>query len=172
MMSKLGFLSSIKFKQTTLPKLNYVYQNYEGSYENINHKFQEILSETNQVFKFSDLFGIYYEANASAGESGEEQLNKSKAAVGLIIKEIEVEKIDLMMKKFPNKYKIIETPPTICVGTQYPYFNAASLVMIINRVYPKLAQFIAEKRLEAGPGVMEIYCVNDSNPHVKILVPI
>ena len=36
---------------------------------------------------------------------------------------------------------------SLCVGTKYPYFNSASLIMIVNRVYPRLAKFIRSKKL-------------------------
>lgn len=76
------------------------------------------------------------------------------------------------MEKYPGKYKVAETPRTICVGTKYPYFSNASLVMVVNRVYPRLAKFMREKKLDGGPGILEIYAMNDPSPHVSILVPL
>ena len=58
--SKLGFLTAIKFKTVTLPPIKVVYTNYEGSYDLINTKVQEVLQDTNTVFKISSMFGIYY----------------------------------------------------------------------------------------------------------------
>lgn len=55
-----------------------------------------------------------------------------------MVKEAEIAKIDAFIKKNP-KYKKGEIPKTKCIGTKYPYFNSASLIMIINRVYPRLA---------------------------------
>lgn len=49
------------------------------------------------------------------------------------------------MKNYGDKYKTSQFPLTRCVGTRYPYFNSASLVMIVNRVYPKLAEFVKTK---------------------------
>lgn len=62
-------------------------------------------------------------------------------------------------------------PVTACVGTCYPYFNSASLVMIVNRVYPRLAEFVKVKRMNVGPGVIEIYHLLASKPYVEILAP-
>lgn len=44
--------------------------------------------------------------------------------------------------------------------------------MIINRVYPKLAEYVRNKKLQVGPGVIEIYNILTSSPHVNILVPL
>lgn len=76
------------------------------------------------------------------------------------------------MKNYGDKYKTSQFPLTRCVGTRYPYFNSASLVMIVNRVYPKLAEFVKTKKLEVGPGVIEIYHLLSSNPFVQILAPL
>lgn len=75
------------------------------------------------------------------------------------------------MNKYGSKYKTSKLPSTKCVGTKYPYFNSASLIMIVNRVYPKLAQFVKTKKLDVGPGVVEIYHLQSSNPFVQILAP-
>lgn len=76
------------------------------------------------------------------------------------------------MKKVDGKYRLKSTENTICVGTTYPYFNAVSLIMIINRVYPRLGKFLTQKKLQGGPGVIEIYRMNIAKPHVQILVPL
>lgn len=70
-----------------------------------------------------------------------------------------------------NKYKKSSLPTTICVGTRYPYFNSSSLIMIVNRVYPRLAEFVRVKKLNVGPGVIEVYHLLSSSPYVQILVP-
>ena len=61
--SKLGFLTSIKFRTATFPPAKVVYTIYEGSYEVINTKVQEVLQDANTIFKVSNLFGIYYDKN-------------------------------------------------------------------------------------------------------------
>lgn len=62
--------------------------------------------------------------------------------------------MDDFVKKFEGKYKKTQLPETKCIGTRYPYFNSASLIMIINRVYPRLAKFVRSKKLDVGPGVV------------------
>jgi hypothetical protein len=75
-------------------------------------------------------------------------------------------KTEGFMKKFSGTYKTATLPPTDCIGTQYPYFNSASLVMIVNRVYPQLANHLKSKKLYGGPGVIEVYHLISSNPYV------
>ena len=58
---KLGLLSKISFKQYTLPTSTILFTHYSGSYDTINHKFQEVISDMNKVMKFSTLFGIFYD---------------------------------------------------------------------------------------------------------------
>jgi hypothetical protein len=43
--------------------------------------------------------------------------------------------------------------------------------MIVNRVYPRLAEFVKVKRMNVGPGVIEIYHLLASKPYVEILAP-
>ena len=40
LLKKMGFLTTIKFKYMTLPKTKFVYQKYEGNYENLNDRLQ------------------------------------------------------------------------------------------------------------------------------------
>ena len=130
--SKLGFLTAIKFKTITFPHSRVIYTVYEGSYDLINTKVQEVLQDTNTVFKVSSMFGIYYDANTSNEDA-------QRAAIGILVEPIEHSKIELLQAKFGGKYKCAELPTSQCVGTKYPYFNSASLIMIVNRVYPRLA---------------------------------
>jgi hypothetical protein len=58
------------------------------------------------------------------------------------------------MNKYSDKYKKAVLPATSCVGTRYPYFNSTSFILIVNRVYPRLAEFIQTKKLDVGPGVL------------------
>jgi hypothetical protein len=39
-------------------------------------------------------------------------------------------------------------------------------------VYPRLAEFVREKKIEVGPGVIEVYHLLASRPYVEILAPI
>ena len=80
-LSKLGFLSSIKFKHTTLPPCRVVYTCYEGSYDLINTKVQEVLTDSNQFFKMSDLFGIYYERDDTDPD-------KQQASLGILVQSV------------------------------------------------------------------------------------
>lgn len=115
----------------------------------------------------SNLFGIYYEQEGNAYAPDSQQ-----AVIGVMVEEIEHCKISLLMEKFPGKYKESKLAATMCVGTKYPYFNSASLIMIVSRVYPRLAEFVKQKRLSVGPGIVEIYKLLHRSPHVEILAPL
>lgn len=58
---KMGLLTTISFKQVSLPQSNIIYTKYKGNYDTINNQVQSVLKDTTPYFKFSDLFGIYYD---------------------------------------------------------------------------------------------------------------
>jgi hypothetical protein len=76
------------------------------------------------------------------------------------------------LKHVDGKYKKSVLPLTRCVGTKYPYFNNFSLIMVITRVYPRLAKFIKEKKLQAGPGIMELYYTEAPKSCIQVMTPL
>lgn len=43
--------------------------------------------------------------------------------------------------------------------------------MIVSRVYPKLAEYVRVKKIDVGPGVVEVYHIMANSPFVEILAP-
>jgi hypothetical protein len=165
MLWKLGLMTSIRFTRIAFPQSNIIYTKYKGRYSSINTKVQEVINDTKKYFLLSELFGIYFDPKETTNPSNME------AALGIIVREDEKTKTEEFMKIFSEKYKTAVLPATSCVGTHYPYFNSASLVMIVNRVYPRLAEYVKAKKIHAGPGVLEIYHLVSSSPNVEILAP-
>lgn len=130
---KMGFLTRIKFKQVMLKQSKIVYAHFQDNYDVINTKVSEVIEETKQFFQFSNVFGIYYDPQPNGN------FNKMHAVLGVMVQTVETHRIQPFLQKYKGKYKYGEVPKTLCVGTRYPYFNSASLIMLISRVYPRLA---------------------------------
>lgn len=61
LLSKLGFLTKIAFKQVVLPGSTIVYTKYKARYDVINTKVQEVFTDVKEIFRISDVFGMYYD---------------------------------------------------------------------------------------------------------------
>lgn len=80
-----------------------VYVSYQGSYDQIQSTFMNIMQDIQTVFKVSEPFGIYYD-NPSEMENPDE----SRAILGCMVNKIELGKIPMFLSKFPAyKSKII-----------------------------------------------------------------
>lgn len=77
-----------------------------------------------------------------------------EAIIGVRVVDVESDKITSFIDKHNGKYKLGNMPKANCIGTKYPYFNSASLIMIVTRVYPRLAEYVKAKKLDVGPGVI------------------
>lgn len=58
---KLGLLTRIKFTEVKLSPSHLVFISYQGSYDQIQSAFMDIIQDIQAVFKVSDPFGIYYD---------------------------------------------------------------------------------------------------------------
>ena len=68
-----------------------------------------------------------------------ENPDESRAILGCMVNRIEQDKIPMFLSKFPSYRSKVIPNQTSCVSTKYPFFNALSMILVITRVYPKLA---------------------------------
>lgn len=68
LLSKLGFLTRITFKQVVLPASTIIYAHYMDRYDIINTKVQEVFTDVKEIFKISDVFGMYYDPDQKQPE--------------------------------------------------------------------------------------------------------
>jgi hypothetical protein len=138
-----------------------VCEKYVGDYKNtgevMDRVYQSLLD--NEKIMASRGFGLYYD-NPKIVEK-----EKLRSIVGCVLEGEYLGKKDELSKKF----RVEEIPSSWCVTTAFPYRSPLSIFMGAIRVYPKLGEYLKEKKYPGVP-IMEIYDAH--NTRIDYIVPV
>ena len=88
-----------------------------------------MLEESNQVFKVSKHFAIFYD------DPKTQKGSECRVTYGIMVNEGELSKVSQFRQDHP-RYNIGHLPNIKCQVSIFPYFNSLSYILIENRIYP------------------------------------
>jgi len=145
-----GLFTSIQIKTTDskLGPMVVAYKTSVGPYK----KAADLYTESWSLLPTREQIGLYYD------DPQETPVNELRCAVGPILGKSDnkpvKEEMELMIK---HGYKIFHLPdPGFVVTTSFPFRTSLSILIAIQRVYPRLKKYISEKSLCAYPAI-EVY---------------
>lgn len=113
------------------------------------------------------MFGIYYDNPKEMKDQ-----NLCRSTIGLIVNPGEMSKVETFLNNYPS-YRSTLLPSTRCLSVHFPFVNKLSFILLVSKVYPKLAKYIEEKKLENTPLIMEIYhFLSEYDKYVQVLAPL
>lgn len=151
-----SIFEKIEIREKEKEKMILIGNMYVGNYKNtakIQDKIYDILLANNiETYKG---FAIYYD------DPKEVSTNQLRSFSGCILEEKDYNKIEEIKKL---NFEIKEIPRQTFIMTEFRYRNPFSVIIGIFKVYPKLNNYIIEKKY-AKTEIMEVYDI----PNKKIL---
>lgn len=152
-----GFFAKVEIQEKSQGPFVLVYEDHKGDYKGTakiqDRIYHSLLNEHKIETKRG--FGIYYDNPKTVPTS------ELRSIAGCILESSDLDKIEYLRQ---NNFKIRDLPATDYVYTEFPYTSSLSILGGIFVVYPKLEEYIKEKKLPNNE-IMEIYDV----PNKKIL---
>ncbi|XP_048740320.2 testis-expressed protein 264 homolog [Ostrea edulis] len=139
----------IKTGKPPLGEAVIAYMSYRGPYKECGPMFTQICGMVPQGYK---ILGIYYD------DPNVVEAHKLRYIVGAILSE-DGSEIDMAVqeKLTQNGYKIAKLPAvSYAVNTSFPYRSALSILIAVWRVYPRMNNYVKERKLCAHP-YLEVY---------------
>lgn len=113
------------------------------------------------------MIGLYYDNPNAVSDK-----TQCRSSIGLMINDGQSFKVSEFLESHPS-FLSAHLPTTKCITTSYPYVNKLSFLLIVAKVYPKLAKYIQEQRIQTGGSIMEIYhLLSNSGNTVEVMAPL
>ncbi|TAL29410.1 MAG: hypothetical protein EPN93_21595 [Spirochaetes bacterium] len=156
----LGFFGGVEVNERVMGPYQLVFREHRGDYGGTALIQDEICGSLLDSEKITATrsFGLYYD------DPRDVKKENLRSIAGCILDEADYPKIPELRKR----YQIREYPRAHCLVAEFPYKGVLSVFVGVIRVYPRLDEFIKEKRLRKGP-VMEIFDIPGKK--ITYLVP-
>ncbi|CAJ1050618.1 testis-expressed protein 264-like [Xyrichtys novacula] len=156
-----GLLSDVVVLTGSPPikKITFAYKFTQGPYKNCGQLFKE----SHRIGPKLSCIGVFYDdPNKVPGP-------QCRYAVGSILSEGENKADEELLKSYETSgFNVFSFPEvTHVVTTSFPHRTFLSILLMIRRVYPKLADYIKKRRLCAHP-FLEIY----REGHIHFMAPL
>ncbi|KAL4489784.1 hypothetical protein ABPG72_022424 [Tetrahymena utriculariae] len=159
-----GAFSDVEFRESMYGPQDFVYLNRIGNYENLGSDWAKVQNEVYKQFNNVLFIGIYYD--------NPEQLkdpNQARASLGFSVDNNEKDKIKVFLDNNPS-YKLVQLPEVKSYSTSFPYKSQFSLIVVKEKVYPKVNELVSEKKLSPYC-LVETYYLQQKNKQVNFDIP-
>ncbi|MFC1669835.1 GyrI-like domain-containing protein [Spirochaetota bacterium] len=155
-----GLFSSVKITEKETGPFTIVCERHVGDYSKVGKIYVKVYETLLKDFNVKTVrgAGIYYDDPKKVDK------NKLRSDVGSIIEKKDYARIPDIKKKF----KIIVLPKKSSIVAEFPYKNPLSIFIGIMRVYPKLGEYLKDKK-DMEPFIMELYDM--PNKKIEFIAP-
>ncbi len=156
-----GIFVSVKITEDNRGPYVLVCEKYVGDYKNTGEIMDRIYESLRSKEKISPRrgFGLYFD-NPETVEK-----EKLRSIVGCVLDSEDLDR----KEELAQKYRVEEIPSSWCVTTAFPYRTPLSIIIGVFKVYPKLGDYLDEKKYADVP-IMEIY--DAYNTRIDYIVPV
>ncbi|HMB01670.1 MAG TPA: GyrI-like domain-containing protein [Spirochaetota bacterium] len=141
-----GLFKEISVSEKEIPSMYFVYQKHIGPYKETGKVMEDVYSflEEKKIASSAGI-GIYYDNPENTEDS------KLRSVCGCIVTEEAADQIENM----ESGYSVSEYPGGPSVYSEFPYKNIVSISIMlgIQKVYPKIQSYVKEKEYQKAPMV-------------------
>ena len=147
-LSYYGLFSSIQVAERDVGPYLLVYTKHIGDYNEVAPVMDKVYSDLKDHYDIETTkgFGLYYD------NPQEVTKEKLRSIVGCIVEG----KSMTDLRDVREKYGVIEYPLSKSVVADFPHKGYLSIVIGVMKVYPKLNEYIQERKYDQNP-IMELY---------------
>ena len=143
-----GLFSRIAVKEIELGPFVMAYEDHTGSYSDVGKVFQRQRDSLEKEFKIKPAryAGIYLDDPQSVPKE------KLRSEIGFIIDDKDIGRLDDLKTRF----KVRKLDRIKYASVLFPHRNPASIFIGVVRVYPRLGQYVKDRKYKTDYG-LEIY---------------